>query len=103
MIIFAENHWHFTSHYLRVAYMFRLLFRRHSEDDLSEIQLRKARIRVLNISISVLIAVVGASLALTYAILQMFIWWMFCTFCWSLAIVNLCSMRYILKQSQKPL
>ena len=103
-IIFAENHWYFTAHYLQVAYMFKLLFRRHNEIELSEMKTRKARIRTFNISISVLIVVIVIMcLYWPISIFWVCLQFMHCIMFWFFAIVNLCSMYYIQRESRRPL
>ena len=54
-IIFYETHWLFTVHYVRAASLFRLLFSRHSENDLKVMQKRVCLVKVINLAMSVFI------------------------------------------------
>ena len=55
--IFLENHWLFTAHYVRVASLFRLLFKKHTEGDLRLMQRRNNKIKVLTISMTAVIVI----------------------------------------------
>ena len=94
---FMENHWLFAAHYLHVASLFRLLFARHSESELKLMQSRNRWLWILFVGFSVLLA--ATSIGFFYfegmSWIHVIFWWIMVACYWTIALVNLFSMRHI--------
>ena len=107
LFIFIENHWLFTAHYMTVACLFRLLFVRHTDNDLEIIKRRIQCLRAMTISVALGIIIFFLVFAAIEAKAHsdrvlLVIGSMEVVFCWAMTLMNLFSMRHILK-SQKSL
>ena len=101
-LVFLTNHWLFTSHYLKVASLFKLTFSRHSEIGLATMLSRKKILWAVDI--------VAYIFLLGYGVVQLLrahndAWivsfealWAF-YLCW-IAPINMISMRHILKSAK---
>ena len=97
-LCFLGNHWLFTSHYLKVASLFKLTFSRHSESGLTAMERRKKILKAVD--------VLAYLFLLSFVVIQMMsihsdTWivsfealWAFYLF-W-MAPINMISMRHIL-------
>ena len=95
-LIFWENHWLFTAHYLQVACFFKMLFIRHTEDDLTKMQRRRYWIKTLTISMCAIavLVYVGRFIAEIVVVRFLLYWVQTLLFCF-VACINILAMRHI--------
>ena len=96
-LIFVENHWLFSFHYLRAAFLFRLLYANDSESDLKLVQSRIRWLKIVYFAFGIFLIPITFGGYCTEKTLPLVIFnviWAVCY--WTIALVNLFSMRYIL-------
>ena len=96
-LIFIENHWFFTAHYVRVAVLFRGLFSSESSSDIQYLQHRHHKFRALTAVVAIFLAIVQLmSYWEDVELIETLLEWFYVFYLWALAILNLGAMWYIL-------